>query len=198
MANVADNPLKGLSMGVPEGIPDLGTEARWGTHIPAMFLAVELLPGRVLELGIGYFSTSILHNLRPGYLLSVESSPGWITRFINLQDERHKFRHVVDYDKMFSTIGLNWDVVLADHRPYQQRYKDIARLKGHSRIFVVHDTDEGSVKDFMTEEEIEDARRLLNSFKYRIDFKHILPYTSVLSDEIDIGRLILNGILMKG
>jgi len=184
--------------GENKGIPGLGLEARWGTHIPAMVLAVELYPGKVLELGIGYFSTSILHNLRPEYLLSVESSPGWVARFVNLQDDKHKFRHVVDYDKLFDTIGLDWDVVLVDHSPYNQRFIDLARLKGHSKIFVVHDTNEDAFVNEVNKEELEAIRELMTSFKYRLDFNHIFPHTAILSDEIDMGRLILNGLSMKG
>ncbi len=178
--------------------PELCQEARWGTHIPAMTLAVSLLPGKVLELGVGYFSTTILHNLKPEYLLSVESNPGWMARFVNQQSDIHKFRHVVDYDKLFNTIGLKWDVVLVDHAPYEQRFHDLARLKGHCGMLVVHDTDEYTLAQLLKEEKINKMQELLDSFKYRIDFNHVAPQTSILSDTIDVGSVILTGINVKG
>lgn len=167
----------------------------FGSHVPALVTSVMAYPGRVLEVGVGYFSTTLLHNLHPEYILSVDTDPTWIGKCQWMELEYHKFRHVSDWDKLFEIIGLEWDVVLVDNNGYDARFDTIKRLQDTAKIIVVHDTGERHM-EFWEEDGVtkEGLTELFGSFAYRIDYTGASPVTTLLSNIVDVRALVLDGL----
>ena len=161
----------------------------YATHVPALIVAVVNTNGPILEMGCGHYSTPILHAIcseSKRYLLSVESNEKWLARFLYLQTPWHAFQYIPVYAKSTPNLNLwdfvgndtNWDVIFIDHTPEKRRKVDIARLRDHTKIFVVHDT----------EAEIYEYEDVLSSFKYRYDYKIYPTYTTLVSDTVDVNE----------
>ncbi len=177
----------------------------YGSHVGPLGAALAVTKGPVLELGMGFVSTPLMHwacfPLRP--LLSIDEDFDWVTRFRQYEttceeEERpyHHIRHVTDWDCLFNTIGLEWSVVLIDceipkHFRETQRYDVrislVRRLRDIDGILVVHDTEE---KCFHEDPSLWD-------FKFRWTFKPPfgLPWTTLASQTINF--LSLMGLEQK-
>lgn len=166
-----------------------------GTHYPALAAVVVNTSGPVLEMGCGDFSTPFLHSLcapTKRLLVSTDVDKLWISLFLDLECNWHKFIHVNAYatndhrnnwlhcidSDAWNVIGLetHWSVVFIDHTPGSRRPVDVARLRKNTDIFVVHDT--------------EDPRYgwepLLSSFKYKYVYDRYSVTTTIVSDTIDV------------
>lgn len=142
----------------------------WATHLPALTRCVAETSGPVLELGMGNYSTPILHEMCKGReLVSCDHELSWTNRFSQYDNGDHQVLFVEDWDKS-DVFEKTWDVVLVDHNPPARRAVDILRLK--ARYIVVHDA-----------EHFESA---LSKFKYRHDYNGMQPQTSVVSNEGEI------------
>lgn len=116
----------------------------WGTHVPALALALQHTTGNVLELGCGDYSTPLLHALRGERLvLSVDSNPEWVARYQNLHAPgKHHVVSIADWDRFFrEQMERPWGLALVDHAPGDRRAADIAKLVNVVEVLVIHDTD---------------------------------------------------------
>lgn len=111
----------------------------WGSHLSPLLACVCATRGPVLELGIGHFSTPILHAVCENLgrrLVSVEDNEEWFSAFTKYS----KGSHVVvlkDYDAIATE---NWGVVFIDNSPGGIRRKtDFVRFIKSSDYVVVHD-----------------------------------------------------------
>lgn len=173
----------------------------YASHQGPLGIALCVTKGPVLELGTGLSSTPMLHSacLNGRYLLSVDEDFGYINRFKSYENDKgleskeqyHYFRHVVNYDRFFETVGLDWSVVLVDcelpksvrssgyltRQGLVGKFRDSRDFEG---ILVVHDTES---KEFNDE--------LLWDFKHKWTFKPSgLPWTTMASHKIDFLNLI--------
>lgn len=140
----------------------------YGTHLPALIEWCFKTDGPVLEIGAGSFSTPVL-----GYILdnrtivTVEPTEEWRTKFeeeMPLSTSMHYF--VSTLEEAFK-IERQYDVILFDG----PMPRDLKTVKDHGKIIVVHDTNDPQYGyDF-------------SSFRYRVDYKDLYPFTTVLSDE---------------
>lgn len=152
------------------------SSAPYSTHITPLVTAIVNTDGPVLEMGCGDFSTPILHALcKNRKLITAEHNKDWLDLFIDLESDRHIFKHVKSWDD----IAGNFDVVFIDHAPASRRIIDIERLRKTTKIFVIHDTEK---------EKFYKYEPLLSSFKFRYDYDRYIKKTTIVSDIINIQK----------
>lgn len=144
----------------------------YGTHIPMVIKMILETKGRVMEMGVGFFSTPNIHWLcakdkRVCY--SFESDPEYHQFARQFRSPRHKIRLVKDWDK--ADFSGKWSVALVDHET-ERRAKDALRIKDNCEFVILHDT-EGEVYGY---------DEVYKQFKYRYDWKDCRPWTTVLSN----------------
>lgn len=153
--------------------------------------------GPIIEFGMGEYSTPLLHTIGESQcrdIISTDTSKEWIYNFSNMGSKYHKLYYVPVYEddfeknpkpEMWDTVGSQFEyygVVFIDHRPGERRRVEIEKYKNKADILVVHDTGQ---KDYQYE-------NVLNKFKFRYDCKRYTPYTTLVSNKMDVSLLFLN------
>lgn len=146
------------------------------SHYPILSASFLLEPeGNVLELGAGFGSTYLLHELcriQKRRLVTIENDLGWLKEFQFLESTNHLFWGDLDSEMIDKT---EWSIVFIDHIPHNRRGKELFRVANNSKLIILHDTN----PDF---QDLYNTREILNSFKYRYDFVKFTPFTTVLSN----------------
>jgi hypothetical protein len=151
------------------------------THRPVLREAVLRVPrGLILELGAGDGSTPPLHEVclatgRP--VVTLESDRTWFERFEHLNSENHAVVHVPSWEDLDRALfrSLPFSIAFVDHTP-TRRVVDVRWLADRAQILVVHDTES---KDYGYE-------TIFDLFRYSVTYKSRVPWTSVLSNFIDV------------
>jgi hypothetical protein len=114
-----------------------------GTHLPILKHIVELTTGPVLEMGMGYNSTPILHEMcKERLLVSLDSQTEWVEKFADFRSYQHKIQTISSWDDTARYLQtIYWDVVFIDHWPCERRIIDMRLLMHNTRFMVVHDTE---------------------------------------------------------
>lgn len=120
----------------------------WSSHLPALLACIGATTGPVLELGVGHFSTPVLHAIcgaQGRFLASWESDPEWRDAFQHYSTWLHSF-YCFPYERITSPAPLSfnlirkWSVVLIDNSPGGKNRADcFAALLPVSDYVVVHD-----------------------------------------------------------
>lgn len=183
-----------MSMGKPEGRSLENADS--GSHMSMLLTAVTHTAGPILEMGAGDYSTPLLHAIcskTKRFVVTADTSKNLLYNFLDLQTDWHVFSYVPVYEddwsvnpkpEMWDGVGLEvfWSVVLINHRPGERRVKDIERLRPHTKIFVVHDTQESGYG----------YETLLNSFKYKYVDDRYATETTLVSDTVDVSKFFIN------
>ncbi len=116
---------------------------QWATHLPALVAAATATDGPILECGVGIWSTPILHALcapsrRP--LLSIESNPEWIARFLPFANDWHRVEEVASWDAL-PLDRIPWAAVAFVDHGHAPRGPVVAALREHAGIVVMHDSE---------------------------------------------------------
>ncbi len=173
----------------------LPKDLAWGGHAVLLFSAIYATKGPILELGSGYFSTPVIHNVsvveqsRDAY--TVDLNVRWLARFAYLGSSHHRFGYVSERPQpqafgniTFQPVHFNtWDdiwhrefgLVFVDHSPGERRRVDIQIFRNLTDVMLVHDTD--NLEGYGYEP-------LLSSFAYRYRFKRrprFKSFTDVVS-----------------
>jgi len=115
-------------------VPEDQSLGRPGSHLPLLvrcLLETASNGGAVLELGVGYDSTLLLHELCTyRRLLSCEDSEYWHKVFMGLQSPNHEFQLVNDWRSWHTEE--QWDVALIDHGSMDLRGPTLMALKGRA------------------------------------------------------------------
>lgn len=151
----------------------------YATHLPLLVACVAHTHGPVLELGCGLYSTPVLHALcldRP--LVSLESDEKWLDQFQGYATRTHRLGLFSD-DLPLSFAGQRWSVVFVDQAPAPARAESIRRLKGHADLIVCHDS----------EHRLYDYESVLGDFNQRVEWQRYAPWTTVVSNTLDLGFL---------
>lgn len=169
----------------------------WSSHYPMLITALDLArPGiaksfsidldntDVLELGMGPFSTPLLHWLcfdDDRKLFSYDNDPKYIEMNRRFRSDWHTVELVEDWN----TVAMDrfWSVAFVDHRPAGRRYHDIKRLAKQAFIVVVHDTEPENNRFYA-------YHRAFVKYKYRYDWTKAKPHTTLLSNFIDFKRIL--------
>jgi hypothetical protein len=152
------------------------------THIPLLVRAFELSKGDVVELGTGYFSTTILRwlcELSGRNLYSYETSPGWYERAMRKTASCHKVFKINNWDE--APIERHWGLAFIDHDPGRRRHIEIKRLANLADYIVMHDTNVKWDNQYK-------YSRIWDLFKYRYDCTTYDPYSSVVSNFFDLDK----------
>jgi hypothetical protein len=123
-----------------------GELSPWGSHLPALLACVAATDGPILEAGVGWNSTPMLHALcapTERQLMSLDGNPEWLERFSHLDRPWHVLRHVSDWDHPpLRGFGEELHFVLAfvDHDANPRGpLLDILRLR--CELVVMHDSE---------------------------------------------------------
>lgn len=146
--------------------------AAGGTHFPILAGAVARTTGPVLELGIGDYSTPMLHFMCEGIrnLYSFEISEEWLSGFRQYQSSTHFLDLIPSWDK-FDTSG-QWSVAFVDCAPGEDRVPLIKSLKDNARFIITHDTEANGYN----------WEQLEGVFKYQTTWKEYPTWTTVYSN----------------
>lgn len=151
-----------------------------GTHIPMLIKVFDLTEGDVLELGLGYFSTTLLRwlcQMAGRTLYSYETSNFWHQKAIARPVPFHKVFKINNWDE--AEIERHWSMVLVDQAPDERRWVDIKRLANLAEYIVIHDSNLTDVKHYGYE-------KIWPLFKYRYDYTKLNPNTTVVSNFHDL------------
>jgi hypothetical protein len=151
------------------------------THIPLLARVFDISEGDVLEVGTGYFSTTLLHWLATMFhrkVYSYESREGWYAKALQFESEYHHIVLCQDW-KTADFDQRRWGMAFIDHSPGWRRPKEVARLANLADYIVIHDTepDENDRYAFS---------KTWGLFKYRYDYTKLRPNTSVVSNFKDL------------
>lgn len=155
-----------------------------GSHIPILTKALSLSDGPVLEMGMGPFSSPILHWLcldEERELFSYENNPNWFKKNKVFETGLHKITFVEDWDDI-DIESSHWGVAFIDHAPNNRRIIDIRKLVNKANLIIMHDSGEYQDEHYLYSE-------IYPLFKYRYDYEKQKPYTSVVSNFVDLNIL---------
>jgi hypothetical protein len=161
-----------------------------GTHIPTLLKVIPLTTGDVCEMGAGFYSTPILHWLCQGRnLVTYESDIEYYRYARQFQSWTHKIKKVEDWSE--ADYNRHWSVVFIDHtsdrgKNPHRRGDDTIKFT-NADIIILHDT-EPDVRNRAGEKDHYGYEQVWAKFKYRYDWKECLPYTSVVSNVIDVSK----------
>ena len=149
------------------------------THLPVLIAAVMNTTGPVLEMGTGFFSTAVLHELCKGRrLLSFENDRKFYEAARTLEDDFHEVRFTPDYAA--ADVSGHWSVALIDHdHRSRERTSIIARVDAD--YMLCHDSEPEAYRIYSYQD-------ILHLFKYRYDYTKFKTHTMVLSNTIVLGN----------
>lgn len=156
----------------------IGELDNWCSHRPALWDALQLTTGKVIELGMGYGSTLQLREYcaqKERILVSYESDEWWV---MALQNESSKSVLVTDWDD----VDLGCSLLFIDHAPGERRKIDIARAAFIAEIIVAHDTEISADHGYQ-------MRDALKTFKYMKDYETSGAWTTMVSNFIDVTKI---------
>jgi hypothetical protein len=160
-------------------IKDVSSKVKPGTHIPMLIRIFDVTEGDILELGSGYFSTTVLRwlcEMSGRTLYSVESTRAWYEKALRDPVVFHKVikcnQHFSDVEEIFQR---KWSMVLVDHFPDTRRYREIERLATKAEYLIIHDSNLSEAKNYGYE-------KIWHLFKYRYDYTKLNPNTTVVSN----------------
>lgn len=146
------------------------------THIPVLLKVLRITSGPVLELGIGHYSTLILHYLcmdMNRILMSYDNNMKYINGFISFSSDMHKIIYAEDWDEV--DILKPWSVAFIDHHPALRRGIDAGRLANYAEYVICHDSEPAGARIYGYNE-------IYPLFKYHWEYTKLKPYTKVLSN----------------
>lgn len=162
-------------------------QVKQGTHIPMLVKIFDMSKGDVLELGSGYFSTTLLRwlcEMTGRKLYSYETDQFWYKKATLSPVDFHKVFLINKRDWNDAEIERPWGMVLIDHSPDERRWVEIKRLANLAEYIVIHDSNLSEVKQYGYE-------KIWNLFKYRYDYTKLNPNTTVVSNFHDLKSLEL-------
>jgi hypothetical protein len=160
----------------------------YGSHIAPMcrvFTEMKKYNGKCLELGCGFFSTPLLHELcADRVLVTIDQDEGWLKQFYHFSSLRHMLSLTTSWDDL-PEYNMEWDIVLVDQFPLESRKVSVSKLADKAKIIMVHDTEDfwGDVYGY---------RDCLTNFKYLIEYDGHPIRTTIISNFIDVTKWIDN------
>lgn len=156
----------------------------WGSHIPLLIKSFEVTTGPVLELGEGIYSTPILHWMcfnANRKLVSFENDKKYYTYFWRFRGEYHENFLIRNWERI-DIENTKWGFALNDVMPPADRAFLARRLAKNTDIILLHDTQP-------EEDKVYKYSKLYPEFKYVYHYRKRKPYTTALSNTMDVGQL---------
>lgn len=149
-----------------------------GSHLAILIHWLQKTTGDVLELGIGFASTPVLHEMcRNRHLVSYENHAGFHAKFAGYAAPWHEMIFVEKWAD--AKVERPWNLVLLDLTPGEERKDLLFRLKDWADYIVLHDTE-------LRQDRHYHIRQHLGAFKYCLNYQAWEPWTSVLSDKHEL------------
>lgn len=163
-------------------ILDKRLSPRYGSHLSVLLRAISLTKGDVLELGMGLYSTPVLHHICVSgkrHLTSYETNEEYVkwAKDYGYECKYHNIFLVGSYDA--ADIEKPWDVVLIDHDPSSRRRTEIRRLANLAKYIVIHDSNGRGESHYHYHD-------IFPLFKYQFNWSQEEPHTTVLSNLVDL------------
>ena len=155
-------------------------KASYGSHIPILVKLVSMTSGPIMELGVGFFSTPVLHWLcapTKRKLVSYESNVSYYEMAKNYITPWHDVRLIDNWDDL--DLSERWNIIFIDHGPGIRRNTEMVRVANVADYVIVHDTEAKSDWHY-------NYSKAFHLYKYRCDYKKTYPETSVLSNFHDL------------
>ncbi len=181
--------------GVNEGDEPMDQVA---THQRLLIGAALRTKGPILELGVGWYSTPLLHEVAATQnrrLYTIDNNPYWLAQFKDLEDDHHFLWPVGWWGELLSILrpDVRFGLVFVDHgQPCEREYAARA-LMDHVDVFVFHDTEEGFAYGY---DRVLGGRRYpkdhpqrdvgLGLFRYQWTDRCQKAWTTVASNTIDV------------
>lgn len=153
----------------------------WSTHMTLLIKALQATKGTVVEVGGGVFSTPLLHwlcKMQDRRLITYENEKQFFDFSHEFQSTRHSVRLINDWDEM--DFKSRRGVVFIDHHPEFRRGLDAIRFRNSADIIVMHDTERPDKYNY---------NDVWKHFKYVQHWKDCRPWTSMVSNTIDVTKL---------
>lgn len=170
----------------------------YGSNVIPLTMTGLIAPhGDFLELGMGLYSTPILHRIathRKQLLVSVDTNANWLNKFAFYNTTRHhRIYQLSSLDELMKYgLDRHWSLVLVDHTFAEERAKNAIAFASIARVVVVHDTELISEHAYKFEKQ-----RMTSYFKYVCKFSLYMNekrdrYTSttLMSNFIDLSSLL--------
>jgi hypothetical protein len=154
------------------------------THQRLLIGAALRTNGPILELGCGWYSTPLLHEIAEAQkrlVVTADNNYDWLAQFQCLESENHKFQLVGwwgDFLRDFAmTLRCDWALCLCDQgQPIEREYA-ARKLIGSVRVFVFHDTEEGYAYGY---------DRVMPMFKHTYTDRCHRTWTTIASNSVDV------------
>jgi|SRR3990172_2974089 len=156
----------------------------WSSHLPVLVKVMENSTGDVLELGMGLFSTPLLHwmcNDQGRRLVSYENDEKYFDLDLTYRSRLHEVKLVRGWDDA-DIENQHWGVVFVDHAPARRRKIELKRIADKADIIICHDTDDSTNRFYRW-------HWVFPKFKYQYRYEKASPNTTVLSNTVDVARL---------
>ena len=166
-----------------EGDPPMDLVA---THQRLLIAAVMRTAGPILELGVGWYSTPLLHEVGRATgrkVVTIDNNMDWLAQFQGLACDTHDVRLIGwwgDLMPMLKDYG-RFGVVFVDQGQPADREYTVRDLLANDRadVFVMHDTEEGPAYGY---------NRTLPMFRHQWTDKCQKAWATVASNTVDVRR----------
>jgi hypothetical protein len=155
------------------------------THLRLLAAAAVRTSGDVLELGCGWYSTPLLHEVCRAAgrkLWTFDNQPYWLPPFENLRHDGHVVRRVGWWGELYDILprDLRFGLVFVDQGQPAEREYAVRNLINRADVFVMHDTEELHAYGY---------ERTLPLFKYAwTDLSQKQAHTTVASNTVDVTK----------
>ena len=158
-----------------------------GSHIPVLVKAIEMTKKDVLELGVGWGSTPILHWLCASKnlgLMSLESDGKWLKKFEEFETDEHLLAEFDFAKNGLDVLGFDkFGVVFIDHRPARKRRSSALYFKDKADIIILHDAE-------LADHPAYKYTSMYKQFKYKYVYEDVgTPHTVILSNKLNVERI---------
>lgn len=156
----------------------------WSSHMAVLVKVLQHSEGPVLEIGMGLFSTPLLHWMCKDMgrkLVSYENE----REYYEMDKDFNRGDHEVKFAKNWDDIDIestHWGMVFIDHAPANRRIKEAKRVANNADYIVCHDTQSKDDRYYK-------YHWLWDKFKYIYHYEKGSPRTSVLSNIKDLSFL---------
>lgn len=124
---------------------NLPLDYKYGSNSIPLTVAALFTAGDILELGMGLFSTPLLHNIcadQNRTLTSVDTNLDWLEKFIIYNSTNtHRIYHLGTYEINKFGLDKQWGLVLVDHIDAGSRSLNVIKFSEIAQIVIVHDTE---------------------------------------------------------
>jgi hypothetical protein len=155
------------------------------SHQRSLVCAAMRTTGPILELGVGWYSTPILHEIAVAQqrrLWTYDNNKHWLAQFKNLESEFHALTCLGWWGEL-SVPPFRFGLCFVDQgQPIEREYA-IRKLINSVDVFVMHDTEEKFAYGY---------DRTLPMFKWKCtDDCHKTCHTTIASNQVDVSNWLI-------